>query len=186
MNRLTTSAIGLAVIAALAAPVFAQSTPPAAPEAPAATEAAPPAEGPRSWFGRKHAEHRQHWGERRDERRDRRGGSHDGPHGGPMGMMGMMLATTFDADGDGVVTKPELSEGLAALAKKYDANGDGALSLDEFAGLHAEVTRPLTVRAFQWVDADGDGQISADEQAKAETMLSRRLPAEAPPPAPAE
>lgn len=97
-----------------------------------------------------------------------------------MGMMRMMLLSGFDANDDGRVTRDELTSGLAALADKHDADGDGSLSLDEFADLYAEITRPLTVRAFQWIDTDGDGQISAEEREKAAAMFARRLPKEAP------
>ena len=37
------------------------------------------------------------------------------------------------------------------------------LSLEEFAGLWHETTRPLTVRAFQILDTDGDAVITRAE-----------------------
>ena len=176
MTRFPKFALGAVLATALAIPVFAQApaqpaTPPA--NAEAAPEGAPHAEG------RKHGD-RPHWGPRgeRGDRGDRMRG-HRGPMG-PMGMIGPMLTAGFDADADGVVTQAELDAGLAALVTKYDADGDGTLSLDEFAGLHAELMRPMTVRAFQWIDADGDGALSAAEQDKAKGFLSKRLPEEAP------
>lgn len=119
---------------------------------------------------------------REDARQDGRRGPdrrRSGHHMGGKMMMGM-LTTPFDADGDGVVTQDEMTAGLAALVEKHDADGDGALSLDEFAALYAEVTRPIAVRAFQFVDADGDGQISPDERSRAEKRLINRFPASAP------
>ena len=45
----------------------------------------------------------------------------------------------------------------------HDADGDGNLSLEEFAELWHETTRPLTVRAFQMLDTDGDAVVTRAE-----------------------
>lgn len=170
--------LGLVAATALAFPAFAQDgAADAAPETQATTTDAATAESgnrdrrawTRGWRG-KHADHARRGGDRRGTDKGRFG------HGaGPMPML-RMLSAGFDADGDGVVTRDEMKAGLAALVEKHDADGDGSLNLDEFAALHAELTRPLTVRAFQFIDADGDGVISPEERARAEDMLTRRLP----------
>lgn len=176
MNRLPKLALATVLAAALAVPALAQAPAPAQPPAAPAAEAAP-AGGPGFW-SRKHGE-REAWGQR-GQRGERMRGHHGFSRSkGMMGMMGMMGAA-FDTDGDGVVTRAEMKDGLAALVTKHDADGNGTLSLDEFEGLYAEVMRPMTVRAFQWIDADGDGQLSEAEQARAQDMLSKRLPGEAP------
>lgn len=169
MTRFPTFALATVLAGALTLPVLAQTTAPAQPPAPApaGAEAAPDRPAPGFW-GRKHGE--RHWGQRGERMRGH----------GPMGMAGAMLTANFDENGDGVVTRAELDDGLDSLVGTHDTDGDGALSLDEFAELYAEVTRPLTVRAFQWIDSDGDGSLSAEEQAKARTILGKRLPTQAP------
>ena len=171
MTRFPKIVLGVVLVSALALPALAQDR--AQPVPPAGTtETAPQAKS--GWWGRERGE--------RPQRADRmRQHQHQYQHRGakgPMGMIGPMLTAGFDTDADGVVTQAEMEAGLAALIAKHDADGDGALSLEEFAGLHAELMRPLTVRAFQWVDADGDGALSAAEQDKAKAMLGKRLPAQ--------
>lgn len=160
----------LAVMAALTMPAFAQDQAAQASDTEAAEQTVRQT--------RATPERRAHWAGKRGHGK-RFGMQKRMGHPG-MGMMRMMLLSGFDEDKDGVVTRDELTAGLAALAEKHDADGDGSLSLDEFADLYAEITRPLTVRAFQWIDTDGDGQISAEEREKAAAMFARRLPKEAP------
>lgn len=166
IGALTASAIGLSVL-----PLAAQDTAPA----PAQTQQAAPDRGQpllRRFSGDERRERGEHRGERRGPR-----GEHGmrgmGGFGGPM--RGEFIAA-FDTDGDGKLSEAELTAGMAALVTKYDANNDGSLSLAEFEDLFAELTRPMTVRAFQRLDSDGDGQISAAEQARAMQMMGRHLP----------
>lgn len=175
MNRFTTFAVGFLAASATALtalPVLAQDAAPAtpAPEAQAAPDGQPPV--------------LRRGGDRGGERDGARGGDRGGERrGGPGHRGGPMKAeflAAFDANGDGVVTQAELTQGIEAMKVQYDANGDGSLSLEEFSGLYAELTRPMTVRAFQRVDRDGDGQISAEEQAAAIAAFASRLPVEAP------
>ena len=98
-----------------------------------------------------------------------------GLHGMGMGMARSYAMTTFDADGDGMLSAEEITSGMQAELKAYDADGDGALSLEEFATMHAAHTRPMTVRAFQMHDADGDAKISEAEIAASAAMMQRRM-----------
>jgi hypothetical protein len=93
---------------------------------------------------------------------------------GGMGHAGMML-DLLDADGDGRITREELESWRAERLRTYDEAGDGQLSLDEFAGLWAEITRPMMVRAFQMLDRDGDGQVTEAELARATDRMFSRL-----------
>ena len=48
-------------------------------------------------------------------------------------------------------------------SREFDADTDGNLSLEEFQALWAEITKPLAVRAFQFLDPDGDAAIAKAE-----------------------
>ena len=97
------------------------------------------------------------------------GWGHDPWGGHPPGpsMFSMPLLENLferaDADHDGKVTKAELDAFAADELKRFDKDGDGRLSLDEFQGLWLELTRPLEVRAFQFLDKDGAGKVTAEE-----------------------
>ena len=52
---------------------------------------------------------------------------------------------------------------------------DGNLSLEEFAGLWHEATRPLTVRAFQMLDTDGDAVVTRAEYDRPLAGIVERL-----------
>ena len=49
------------------------------------------------------------------------------------------------------------------------------MSLEEFAALWHETTRPLTVRAFQTLDTDGDAVVSRAEYDRPLAQLVERL-----------
>ena len=86
--------------------------------------------------------------------------------GGPGGRIGWASGEVFDqadADKNGTLTRAEVDAFRADKLRRFDAGGDGRLSLEEFQGLWAEMTRPMQVRAFQFVDGNGDGQISDEE-----------------------
>lgn len=99
---------------------------------------------------------------------------------GGHGMMGDMMGAQsfamkkFDTNKDGTLSPEEVTAGIQAELKTYDTDGNGTLSLDEFAVMHADHMRPMTVRAFQMHDADGDGQVTeAEMDAAAEMMLGQ-------------
>lgn len=100
-----------------------------------------------------------------------------GGRGGHAMMMGPALGLFDEADADrnGTVTKAELDAFGGDRLKRFDADGNGELSLDEFQGLWVELTRPVRVRAFQFVDADGNGQITTAEMQKPLDMALQRM-----------
>ena len=83
--------------------------------------------------------------------------------GGALGLSAMEVFNAVDADGDGTLTQAEIDKARNDLHAAHDADADGNLSLEEFAGLWHETTRPLTVRAFQMLDTDGDAVVTRAE-----------------------
>ncbi len=82
---------------------------------------------------------------------------------GQLGVSAMEMFDAIDANGDGKLTQAEIDKALDDRHAAHDADGDGNLSLEEFAGLWHETTRPLTVRAFQMLDTDGDAIVTRAE-----------------------
>ncbi|WP_162906724.1 EF-hand domain-containing protein [Algihabitans albus] len=85
-----------------------------------------------------------------------------GGHGGRGGHM-MQMFERVDLDGDGQVTRAELTEYRNQRFGDGDANGDGALELAEFEAVWLAMVRERMVDRFQSLDADGDGRITAAE-----------------------
>ncbi|KAG6512638.1 hypothetical protein ZIOFF_030763 [Zingiber officinale] len=86
----------------------------------------------------------------------------------------------FDRNGDGMITKQELSDSLqnlgiyipeaelAALIEKIDVNGDGCVDADEFGTLYQSIMDERDEEedmreAFNVFDQNGDGFITVDE-----------------------
>ena len=106
---------------------------------------------------------------------DHRGGGMGLPGAGPLGLDSAETFAAADADGDGLLTQAEIDRLAGERLAAHDANGDGTLSLEEFAALWNEVTRPVTVRAFQALDADGDAVVTRAEYERAVAGIVRRL-----------
>lgn len=91
---------------------------------------------------------------------------HGGPFGGP-GMMGAFgaeqVVREVDTDRDGRITQAEIDAAVNARFARFDADKDGRLSLAEFNALWADITRPASVRAFQFLDTDGDAAVTKAE-----------------------
>lgn len=100
-----------------------------------------------------------------------------GGHGMMGGMMGPQsyAMQTFDTNKDGTLSPEEMTAGIQAELKKYDTDGNGTLSLDEFAVMHTDHMRPMTVRAFQMHDADGNGQVTEAEMAATAAMMQGEM-----------
>ena len=98
----------------------------------------------------------------------------DGHHGMRMGFMrGMMaeqLLRDVDTDRDGKLTQQEIDAAVSTRFERFDADKNGRLSLEEFQVLWADLTRPVTVRAFQFLDPDGDAAVT---RAELENRFSR-------------
>jgi hypothetical protein len=82
---------------------------------------------------------------------------------GMMGPLGHEMLSNVDTDSDGALSQAEIDAAVNARFSEFDANADGKLALDEFQALFAEITRPISVRAFQFLDPDGDAAIAKGE-----------------------
>lgn len=81
-------------------------------------------------------------------------------HGGPM--VREMLANV-DTNDDGALSQEEIDAAVNARLAEFDADNSGSLSLEEFQALWADITRPMAVRAFQFLDPDGDSTVTKSE-----------------------
>lgn len=64
-----------------------------------------------------------------------------------------------DSNGDGAISRAELTKSLDTMFTKMDVNGDGQLSREDREAKHAE--------HFAKMDADGDGELTEAEMAAA-------------------
>ena len=86
-------------------------------------------------------------------------------HGGPGGPIVREMLADVDANSDGALSQEEIDAAVDSRFAEFDANADDSLSLDEFQALWAEITRPLAVRAFQFLDPNGDAAVAKSELA---------------------
>jgi hypothetical protein len=89
-----------------------------------------------------------------------------GPHGG-MGPMGgdfqREMLKDVDTNADGALSQDEINAAINARFAEFDADKNGSLSLPEFEALWADITKPVAVRAFQFLDPDGDASVAKAE-----------------------
>ena len=94
--------------------------------------------------------------------------------GGPGGPIVREMLADVDTDEDGALTQEEINIAIDARFTEFDANNDGNLTLDEFEALWAEITRPMAVRAFQYLDPDGNAAIAKSElEDRFDTLVAR-------------
>lgn len=69
----------------------------------------------------------------------------------------------LDTDGDGKISRDEITAEHKRLFGAADVNSDGKLSADEFRRRGRWFVRMGTTSFFDMLDADGDGQLTAEE-----------------------
>ena len=99
--------------------------------------------------------------------------------GGPRGAEHMPL-DKIDTNGDGNITKDEITASKAERFANADANGDGGVTQAEFEAFaeaeRAERQAARRDRMFARLDADGDGVITvAEHAAHANERMERRF-----------
>lgn len=103
-----------------------------------------------------------------------RGGPSGWHHGGPPGRV-FKLFETFDADGDGAITRAEVDRVCNERFARRDANGDGSLSLEEYQALWLDAMHERMVDRFQDYDDDGDAAVTGEEFAEPFAHMVDRL-----------
>ena len=86
-----------------------------------------------------------------------------GHHGGPFHLLALDMLGGVDTNTDRALSQEEIDAAINSRYATFDSNKDGQLSLDEFQALWTDLTRPVTVRAFQFLDADGDATVARAE-----------------------
>lgn len=86
-----------------------------------------------------------------------------GDHGGPFRMVMLDMLGTIDTNNDGALSQEEINGAVGSRYAAFDRNKDGQLSLEEFEALWADLTRPIAVRAFQFLDPDGNAAVARPE-----------------------
>ena len=89
-----------------------------------------------------------------------------GHHGGPFGMVVLDMLGGIDGNADRALTQDEINAAINSRYTTFDGDKDSQLSLEEFQALWTDLTRPVTVRAFQLLDADGDAGVARSEAEK--------------------
>ena len=98
-----------------------------------------------------------------------------GHRGGPFHMIVDDMLGSIDTNADGAISQDEINAAIEARYAAFDANKDGKLSLEEFQALWADLTRPIAVRAFQFLDPNGDAVLDRAEVDKRFGSIVARL-----------
>jgi hypothetical protein len=83
--------------------------------------------------------------------------------GGHFGMLGHEMIQNIDTNKDDALSQEEINAAVNARFAEFDADKNGSLSLPEFEALWAEITKPVAVRAFQFLDPNGDAAVAKAE-----------------------
>lgn len=86
-----------------------------------------------------------------------------GHHGGPFHVLALDMLGGVDTNTDRALSQEEIDAAINSRYATFDSNKDGQLSLEEFQALWTDLSRPVTVRAFQFLDADGDATVARAE-----------------------
>lgn len=84
-------------------------------------------------------------------------------------MPGQRILQRIDANGDGAISKDEMTAARESLFKKLDRNGDGAIDEKEIASARqaikdrAEVAQARVGNRWRRMEANGDGKVSEQE-----------------------
>ena len=78
-------------------------------------------------------------------------------------MLGHEMLQNIDTNNDGALSQEEINAAVNSRFAEFDADKNGSLSLQEFEALWAEITKPVAVRAFQFLDPDGDAAVAKAE-----------------------
>lgn len=69
----------------------------------------------------------------------------------------------LDQDGDGQITRAEMSAQRTARLERADVDGDGQLSAAEIEAMAVEKAKTRAQRMLERMDTNGDGMVSLDE-----------------------
>jgi hypothetical protein len=83
--------------------------------------------------------------------------------GGHFGMLGHEMLQNVDTNNDSALSQEEINAAVNSRFTEFDADKNGSLSLAEFEALWADITKPIAVRAFQFLDPDGDAAVAKAE-----------------------
>jgi hypothetical protein len=80
------------------------------------------------------------------------------------------LVAEFDVDKDGSITRAEVDQVLSEKFATADADGDGMLTKEEMSAAHEQRKQQHISERFAEIDANGDGSLNLEEFAN--TLIS--------------
>jgi hypothetical protein len=98
-----------------------------------------------------------------------------GHHAGPFRIVLLEMLSDIDTNADSALSQDEINAAIGSRYTTFDGNKDGQLSLQEFQALWVDLTRPVAVRAFQFLDPDGDSAVARTEVDKRFGSIVARL-----------
>jgi len=128
-------------------------------------------------FAANDGEDKSRWGWGKRHHSESHYGGHKRGHMRGKMMRGAMIERLkqADADGDGKVTKAEITARQEGDMAKFDTDKDGQLSLSEYKSLWMEKNNQRAVRSFQRLDRDGDGNVTDAEMKRFVDRIVSRM-----------